>query len=151
MPNFGKIKGMKQRLFYFLASAIYLNFLVLTSGCFKGPDGFDCVSGNCQEVSGGSFSSITNCQQNCSSGGSGTIQVTFWVETPVDLPISVNVNGQTRSITNFYPSGVSCGYSGCANFSIPPGTYAWNASASSGTWSNTSTWSSSCHTIKLNP
>jgi hypothetical protein len=142
---------MKPGSYAFKIAAIGLTLLFLSTGCFKGVDGYDCVSGTCQEVSDGNFSSLEACQQNCNSGGSGDIQVTFWVETPVDLPITVNVNGQSRSITSYYPSGATCGYPGCATFSLPPGTYSWNASASSGTWSNTSTWSSSCHTMKLNP
>lgn len=146
-----KIICMKLGSYGFMMGAICLSCLFLSTGCFKGVDGYDCVSGTCQEVADGNFISLEDCQQNCSSGGSGNIQVTFWVETPVDLPITVYVNGQSRSITNYYPSGVGCGYSGCANFSLPPGTYSWNASASTGTWSNTSTWSSSCHTMKLNP
>jgi hypothetical protein len=142
---------MKPDSYAFKIAAIGLTLLFLSTGCFMGVDGYDCVSGTCQEVSDGNFSSLEACQQNCNSGGSGDIQVTFWVETPVDLPITVNVNGQSRSITSYYPSGATCGYPGCATFSFPPGTYSWNASASSGTWSNTSTWSSSCHTMKLNP
>ena len=142
---------MKLGSYAFKIGAICLSCLFLSTGCFKGADGYGCVSGTCQEVADGNFISLEDCQQNCSSGGSGNIQVTFWVETPVDLPITVYVNGQSRSITNYYPSGVSCGYSGCANFSLPPGTYSWNATANTGSWSNTSTWSSSCHTMKLNP
>jgi hypothetical protein len=142
---------MKTGSYAFKIGAIGLSYLFLSTGCFKGVDGYDCVSGTCQEVADGNFSSLAACQQNCSSGGSGNIQVTFWVETPVDLPITVYVNGQSLSITSYYPSGATCGYPGCATFSLPPGTYSWNASASSGTWSNSSTWSSSCHTMKLNP
>ena len=142
---------MKPGSYAFKIAAIGLTLLFLSTGCFKGVDGYDCVSGTCQEVSDGNFSSLEACQQNCNSGGSGDIQVTFWVETPVDLPITVNVNGQSRSITSYYSSGATCGYPGCATFLLPAGTYSWNASASSGTWSNTSTWSSSCHTMKLNP
>ena len=103
---------MKTGSYAFKIAAIGLTLLFLSTGCFKGVDGYDCISGTCQEVSDGNFSSLEACQQNCSSGGSGDIQVTFWVETPVDLPITVNVNGQSRSITSYYPSGATCGYPG---------------------------------------
>jgi len=87
---------------------------------------------------------------DCGGGGSGTVTVTFWTASSSFGTIYVTLNGQTKSITNYYSSIPSCSATGCATFTVPSGTYSINASANSGaTWSGTNTFTSNCTTLEL--
>lgn len=75
-------------------------------------------------------------------GGGSTGQVMFWTATNWGCgSITVNCNGQSRTITSFYSSGApsACGASGCATFAFSPGTYSFSASCSGRTWNGTVT------------
>jgi hypothetical protein len=109
-------------------------------------------------VVGGSQSGVT-----CSGGGnntgggtSSTGRVVFWTAKDQQCgTISVSVNGLSGSITSFYSASTpTCGASGCATFTLPPGTYNWSASCSGGyTWGTYSTvtvTAGGCATMKLN-
>ncbi len=75
-------------------------------------------------------------------GGSTYGNVDFWNDNPAVGLITVYVSSSSGSITsNVTPS--SCGTSGCANFSLPAGTYSYSASATTGeTWSGNVNFSS---------
>lgn len=51
---------------------------------------------------------------------------------------SVTINGQTAQITQVFTGGItSCNVEGCANFSMPKGSYPYTASSSALSWSGT--------------
>jgi hypothetical protein len=81
--------------------------------------------------------------QLTSSGGGGgsTGQAMFWIASDLSCGnITVNCNGQSRTISSFYSSGApSCGASGTATFSMAPGTYSYTASCTGKTWNGTIT------------
>lgn len=53
---------------------------------------------------------------------------------------TVTIAGLTSSITSFYPSGSpDCGASGCANFTLPVGTYTYHVENSASYWDGTLT------------
>ena len=82
-------------------------------------------------------------------------EVTFWQSGSPSYGITtVYVNGVSSSITSDYSSGTpDCGTSGCANFTLEPGTYNYTAEESGllgATWSGTVTVTSNgCLTVKL--
>ncbi len=83
------------------------------------------TAGGCQKV-----------QLTSSGGGSGTGQIIVWMKTDKGCgPINVTINGVTRTISQYYPSGAPpCGATGCANFTLNPGTYVLNANCSGYAW-----------------
>jgi hypothetical protein len=98
-------------------------------------------SGQCVPLNGGG-----------GGGGSGTGNVMFWIQSDLGCgAITVTLNGQSGSIVNYYSSGApSCGATGCANFSLPAGTYSFSASCSSYTWNGTVTSTSGgCYRMNL--
>lgn len=65
--------------------------------------------------------------------------VTFWYDTN-GTTATVNVGGETGYITQYYPTNdPSCGSSGCANFTLPVGSYSFTASSTFSNWSGTVT------------
>jgi hypothetical protein len=86
-------------------------------------------------------------------GGGTTGSLTVWSQVDHGCGnISVTVNGSTQIVSSYYSSGApSCGSSGCANFTLNPGTYSISASCSSYTWNATlSVTAGGCSTLKLN-
>lgn len=74
------------------------------------------------------------------SGGATTGNAMFWIASDLGCgSINVSINGQSKTISSFYSTSPSCGASGCANFTLAPGTYNYSASCSGKTWSNTIT------------
>ena len=75
------------------------------------------------------------------SGNTGSGRAMFW--TSYDLGcgnVTVNCSGNTRTISSYYSSGTpSCGASGCATFTLTPGTYTYSASCNGGSWNNSFT------------
>lgn len=89
------------------------------------------------------------------TGGGGTTSGNAMIWTQVDHgcgTISVTINGTTQTISSYYSSGApSCGASGCANFTLNPGTYPVSASCSNSTWNGTVTVTAGgCYRLKLN-
>lgn len=73
-------------------------------------------------------------------GGSSTGKVYFWTNTALTGgPITVNVAGQSGTISSSYTSAPGWGMGGNANFQLAPGTYSYSASSSTGTWNGTVT------------
>lgn len=72
-----------------------------------------------------------------SGGGSSTGNAMFWTSSDLGCgSISVNLSTSSATISQFYSSGTpECGASGCANFTLEPGTYNFTASCSSKNWS----------------
>jgi len=84
----------------------------------------------------------TDNTDNGGGAGGGNGNVSFWVKTDLGCGnITVNVNGQSGSITGYNTNGVSdCSVSGGANFTLPAGNYNYTASCSGGvSWSGTIT------------
>ncbi|WP_026703807.1 hypothetical protein [Flavobacterium soli] len=69
-------------------------------------------------------------------GGSGEENIMFWIGSDLGFgSISVTLEGQgSGSITSYYGSSPDCGASGCANFTVAPGTYSFSASCGDYTW-----------------
>lgn len=108
-------------------------------------------NGTITVTSGGCFKEQLTGSGGGTAGNNGNL--TVWTQTDHGCGnISVNVNGQTGYVTSYYTSGVpSCGSTGCANFSLPAGTYSISASCQTLTWSGTATVTSGgCCTLKLN-
>ena len=89
-------------------------------------------------------------------GGGGTGGTSgnamFWTQSDLGCgTISVTLNGSGGSISSYYSSGApSCGASGCANFTVPAGTYTFTASCSGQTWDGNITVSAGgCSKMKL--
>jgi hypothetical protein len=63
----------------------------------------------------------------------------FWTRSDQNCgTITVTISGQTRSITSYYSSGApSCGASGCATFTLAPGTYSYTATCDTYNWGPT--------------
>jgi len=76
--------------------------------------------------------SITSCRD----GGLFSGEVTFWYNS-YGSTATVQINGKTDYITQWYYNQPDCGSSGCANFTLPAGTYNFTAYS---TWNN---WSGS--------
>lgn len=71
--------------------------------------------------------------------GGATGNAMFWVSSDLGCGnISVTINGETKTISSYYSSLTpNCGAVGCANYTLPAGTYNYSASCSSKTWSGT--------------
>ena len=81
-----------------------------------------------------------------------TGQVSFWQSGTPSYGITTVAIGQTTDeITVDYPNGINtCNESGCANFTLPTGTYSYYASDGSYEWSGSITIiANSCIKIKL--
>ncbi|HYE55045.1 MAG TPA: hypothetical protein VD996_09390 [Chitinophagaceae bacterium] len=65
----------------------------------------------------------------------GTGQVSFWSKNSCSGgPISVKLNNETKLISSFTQSApADCNVAGNANFTVPPGTYTWEAICNSDT------------------
>jgi hypothetical protein len=85
-------------------------------------------------------SDIFPCGGGGGSGGGGssnTGNAMFWTSSDLGCGnITVNLSGSSGAISQYYSSGApSCGSGGCANFTLPPGTYSFTASCTNKTWS----------------
>ena len=85
-------------------------------------------------------------QLYCTTGN-----VTFWIDSAA-TNIRVTLNGGTANVTTAFPTSVpSCNSSGCANFTLHPGTYSYTAitSANIGYAGTVTVGSDSCTLVKL--
>lgn len=121
------------------------------SDCEKYCDNGYCDLGDCEcdygysgrycDVYTGGSSSSSSSSSSSNSGGQSTGQVTFYTSSDLGCgSIYVTVSGYTtKSISNYYSGGItSCGASGCATYTLYPGTYYYSAYCSGYTWSSTS-------------
>lgn len=88
-------------------------------------------SNHCGSLSGG----------GSGGGGSTTGNIMFWTQSDLGCgQINVTVSGQSGTIGSYYSSGApNCGANGCANFTLPPGTYTFSATCQNYSWNNTIT------------
>ena len=69
-----------------------------------------------------------------------TGKVTFWQNGSIQYSpqVKVTIGSQTETITNYYPNGIStCDMAGCANFTLPVGSYNYHAWSGTTSWDNT--------------
>lgn len=81
-------------------------------------------------------------------------KIIFWVDSDLGCgTIDVTINGSTKTITSFYSGSTpDCDASGCATFSLDPGSYNWTASCSGLSWSGTNeVTSNGCFKMQLTP
>jgi hypothetical protein len=85
------------------------------------------------------------------SGSTSNGSVVFWIASDLGCGnVKVNLNGGTGYISSYYSTSPSCGASGCANFTLPPGSYSYSASCGSYTWSGTvNATSNGCYKMQL--
>ncbi|MBS1775927.1 MAG: hypothetical protein JSS64_06560 [Bacteroidetes bacterium] len=110
-------------------------------------------------VSSGRFDNVKldNWDSYINSGGNGNGgntqgDVMFWLASDMTCGnISVTCGGTTKSISSYYSSGApSCGASGCATFTLNPGTYNFTASCSNKNWSGSVTVTANgCYKMQL--
>ena len=79
-------------------------------------------------------------------------QITFFSNNFAGAPISVSIDGNTAGVTYAYNYDPGCNATGCANFTLPFGTYTYYYVSNSGnTVSGTIlTGASQCITILVN-
>lgn len=85
-------------------------------------------------------------------GGSGNGNIIFWINSDMGCGnINVTLQGQgSSSISNFYASSPNCGASGCANFTVAPGTYNFTANCGDYSWDGSVTVSEDqCYKMQL--
>lgn len=118
----------------FLQKTGIILFCLVISACFSGCEKETDTTTN--TGSGGGSGGGSG-----SGGSSGTGNAMFWVASDLGCgSINVSVNGQSKTISSFYSSTTpTCGASGCANFTLSPGTYNYSASCSGKTWASTIT------------
>ncbi len=122
-------------------------------GLFRTWSGSVTISSNgCQTMllspsSGGGGGSSSNNPPPSSTGNA-----MFWTSSDLGCgQISVTCAGQSGTISSYYSSTTpNCGASGCANFTLPAGTYNFSASCTSKTWNGSITVTTgSCSRIRL--
>jgi len=81
------------------------------------------------------------CGGNGGGGSTSEGDAMFWMQSDFNCGnITVTLNGESATISQYFSNGTpSCGVSGCANFSLSPGVYAFSANCSSKKWSGTIT------------
>ncbi|MCF8463538.1 MAG: hypothetical protein K9G41_01750 [Flavobacteriales bacterium] len=97
------------------------------SGCRK-----EATVYGCMDPSSANYNPDANVDNGtCQYTGSAV----FWYNS-TGTTATVNVGGQTGYITQYYSSyDPGCGSGGCANFTLPTGTYSFYASSTFSTWS----------------
>ena len=117
---------MKKTHLLLLASILMLTIM---SGCKKDVYG-------CTDFAAYNYNSAANINNGtCVYYGN----VTFWFASNM-ANATVTINNQTGTITGYYTGGApQCGAVGCANFTLPVGTYTYTAQSSQYTWGMTGT------------
>jgi hypothetical protein len=108
---------------YFYLAAIAAVFLVGISSCTKTKGCTDPTATNYN-------ASAEQDDGTCAYAGN----VVFYYATS-GTNATVVINGQTGTVTTAFSSTPSCGTSGCANFTLPIGTYNYTASSTFTNWS----------------
>ncbi len=69
-------------------------------------------------------------------GGSSTGSAMFWTSSDLGCGnITVTISNTSGTISQYYSSATpTCGAGGCANFTLPPGTYNYTAGCTNKTW-----------------
>jgi hypothetical protein len=115
------------------------------------------ISGCKKDVYGCIDPSAYNYNPNANVGNGSCLyygNVTFWFASNM-ANATVTIDGQTATITGYYQNGApSCNATGCANFTLPAGTYTYTAVSSQYTWGTQSTLTATvvpngCNTYQL--
>jgi hypothetical protein len=117
------------------------------TGTFSG-DVEDAL-GNTKKITNGVF---TGTFKTTAPPPTGAGQLTLWSKQGCNgsNPINVKVQSQTGSITAFHATAPACGAVGAASFSLPAGTYSWEAYCAKDTARGTTVvTASSCATVEV--
>ena len=117
------------------------------TGTFSGE--VEDALGNTKIITNGIF---TGTFKSTTPPPTGVGQLTLWSKQGCNgsNPINVKVQSQTGSITTFHATAPACGAVGAASFSLPAGTYSWEAYCAQDTARGTTVVSaSSCATVEV--
>ena len=93
---------------------------------------------------------LASCKKDDRNDGGYNTNLTFWTAancSPND--ITVTINNQNAVMTEYFPNVIpSCGTQGCANFSLPAGSYNYTATNGDTTWNGNVTVSKSVCTLQ---
>ncbi len=117
-----------------LRTLALLLFSIALVACIR-PSG--CTDLNATNFDPDAFYDDGSCTYG-NGNGNGSYNVTFWNNQTSVGVITVNIGGYSSQIT-YSAEPSSCGDSRCANFSLPPGTYIFTATATTGEY-----WSRDC-------
>lgn len=109
---------------------------------------------NCGGTSNPSYPCGSSSTGGGSGGGSGSTTGTLTVWAGRDFgcgSVSVTAGSSTAVVSQYYAGEPACGASGCANFTLSPGSYAVSAQCSSRSWgpSSISVSAGACSMIEL--
>ena len=132
---------MKKIIHFLVIATLATGYTGLISGCQKEVMG--CTHNNAVNYNPHATMENGTCQY---SG-----KAVFWYDSPRS-DATVHINGMLGYITQYYPVNFpSCGSSGCANFTLPAGTYSYYAESSVSTWAGSMTINANeCSLILLN-
>jgi len=112
---------------YFSLAAITVVFLVGISSCAK--------TKGCTDLTATNYNAAAEQDDGtCAYAGN----VVFHYATS-GTNATVVIDGQTGTVTTAFNSTPDCGTSGCANFTLPTGTYNYTASSTFTNWSGSVT------------
>ena len=112
---------MKKTLLLLFVAILMISAM---SGCTK--DIYGCTDSYASNYNPSANISTNTCQYYGN--------VTFYFASNM-ANATVTINGQSSTITQYYPNAApNCNGVGCANFSLPAGTYAYTATSSQYTW-----------------
>lgn len=118
------------------------------TGTFSGE--VEDALGNTKIITDGAFTGSFKTTTPPPAGGPG--QLTLWSKQGCggSGPIAVKVQNQTGSITSFQTTAPACGAAGAASFSLPAGSYSWEAYCNTDTVRGTVVVTSSgCATVEV--
>jgi hypothetical protein len=130
---------------------------VATGICCPSASPFYCAGTNscyatCEASDAACAGTVWKGTASTGGGTTTTGQALFWTRSDFGCgSVSVTYNGQSGSITSFYSGGApGCGATGCATFTMNPGTYNYSASCTGKTWSGQVTISAgNCFKLEL--
>ena len=106
---------------------------------------------SCQRVQGCTDVTAANYNPNATfDNGTCKYLASFYFDVSAPSAI-VTINGQSSATSGYFTGGApACGASGCANFTLPTGTYNYTATSSSTSWTGSVDVSSNgCNAILL--
>ena len=117
--------------------------VIIGTGCRKEATIYGCMDPSSTNYNPSATIDNGTCQY--------TGQAVFWYNSN-GSNATVYVGGQTGYITNYYSTyNPNCGSNGCANFTLPVGSYSFSASSTWSTWSgNITITKNGCSKMLLN-
>lgn len=132
---------MKKGIHSLILTSIALVYFVSISGCQKEEVG-------CTQYGALNYNSRATIDNGtCQFSG----KAVFWFDSPRDYA-TVYLNNSQSYIMQYYPTTLpSCGSNGCANFTLPAGTYTYHAESVVSIWDGSMTvYAGECSLILLN-